>query len=431
MNSGGFREVPDAHYPQDAPNDWFYFQHSLAVSNPGPYLYTIHNRPDLIHGYRRLQDGRLELLSGFPYNIPVGPNNFRTAPIWLEGHPFLPVFYSSNAVNNGIGSFKINSDGSLTSLGFLDLGQIPDGLAPQAMAITPDGSALFVSCYDGDQILSIKVDTEDGTLGEPQLAALLPDHGRGLALTDDGQFLYATTVGGDSVLGFQVVGSELIPLDPASVHLPTDGLWLWTQGSFLAVGGLTAKKIVIFQIQQDGSLNFAPGSPMRISNGFHLIYAAFDNSSSQLFFGSAWRRAFHIDQHGQLLEFEDSPLRGGGEVHYGISVSPEPVGDPYSLTFAQTPGPQDQSIIIQGDPFTPFSLEINGECIPGLLTNDEGWAEIPAGTLIDSTVELKVYCQDEEILARVQTVPALSHVGQAILFMTLVLAAFWVSKYQK
>ncbi|MCB1050889.1 MAG: beta-propeller fold lactonase family protein [Acidobacteria bacterium] len=427
-NGGGFRALPDGVYPQPEPNGFLEFQHSVTVTDPGPFLYTTHTNPGVIYGYRRFLDGHLELLPNFPYYLPLGPNNLETSPIWLTKHPSKPILYSSNVFNHGISVFQIETNGSFSPTQTLILGELYTGYAPQALALSPDGSNLFVNCYQGDGILSIAVDPVTGELGTPAFAASLPGHGRGLVLSEDGQYLYATVVGGGQVYSFHVQGSSLTPLATPSFPLPNDGIWLFRKGNLIAVGGYETRIIVMYQIGPNGFLSLSPGSPHQTGIDFITIYAAFDEENRMFVGGNGLRSAFSVSPQGQLTPLLGSPLDVGSEAFFGVSVSPEVIGDPYSLDFAGFPRRGDPYLRIQGDPNSLFALQIGDECQADLWTDASGRFVYPSEPLVGTTVQIKAYCSDEAVIREVvfppRTVPTLSTWGLlalTTLLMTLAL----------
>jgi hypothetical protein len=316
-------------------------------------------------------------------------------------------------VNHSVGVFHIEPDGALTILQFLQLGANYQGYAPQALVLSPEGTTVFVNCYQGDGILSIPVDPDTGTLAGFTLEASLPGHGRGLALTDDGQFLFATIAGGNAVYGFRIQGSNLIPLEPPSVPLPNDGIWLFTKGSLLVLGGMETRMIAVYQIGAGGHLTPAPGSPHQTGIDFLTIYAAFDSGSKVFFGGMNLRYAFGISPQGILTPIPGSPLWVGSEAFFGVSVSPERIGDAYALAFVGFPHRGDPFIRIQGEPNTPFALQVGDTCTPGLITDAAGRIAVSAPPLPGTTIRIKAYCPDETVIREAvisgsQNVPTLS-----------------------
>jgi hypothetical protein len=171
--------------------------------------------------------------------------------------------------------------------------------------------------------------------------------------------------------------------------------------------------IAVYQIGAGGHLTPAPGSPHQTGIDFLTIYAAFDDHQHLFVGGNGIRSAFDVSPEGRLTSLPGSPLLVGSEAFFGVSVSPERIGDAYALDFVGFPHRGDPFIRIQGEPNTPFALQVGDTCTPGLVTDAAGLIAVPSPPLPGTTIRIKAYCSDETVIREVvtpgtQNVPALS-----------------------
>ena len=422
MNSQSNRELPESPYDfQDSPDDLLLtWVRTVTVSDPGPFLYASRQGPDQLYGYRRLPDGHLERLPGFPMNLQPNPLLPENCVVWLEKHPFLPVLYTSNAWSANVSIFRINSDGSLTEFAESPYAIESFIISPQGLAFTPNGKTAFLNTFDPDGIISMKVDTR-GMLSDAQHAAnLAGEPGRGVIITEDGRYLYATDRVGNRFFGFEVNGSQLISLPGFPIEIPLDTAWPTIQGRWLAAGGNDVRKVALWEILADGSLRMAPNSPLNVHSG-QLLYPAFNPSGTRISFGgNTFIHTFNIEANGYLATMGE-PVEVPGFC-WGTSMAPEIMGDPHSLDFLKLPEPGDDVLVFSGQANTPFYLDIDGQCVGPLVTDEDGFLEYSYSVGLDQSFSIRTYC-DEPGIQTTHTVPTLSSLGLWILIILLALSS--------
>lgn len=423
INSQSYRELPQSPYDfQPSVDDLLLtWVRTVAVSDPGPFLYASRQGPDQLYGYRRLPDGNLETLPGFPKNLQPNPLIPEHCVVWVEKHPLLPVLYTSNACSANISIYGINPDGSLV--------EFPESpylieqfvISPQGLAFTPDGQTAFLNTFDSVGLLSMKVDAQ-GLLSSAQHAAHLGGQpGRGVVITPDGQYLYATNRVGNHFFGFRIVATELTPLPGFPMEIPLDTFWPAIQGRWLAAGGHDVRKVAVWEILADGNLRLAPGSPLNVF-GAQMLYPAFNPTGNRIAFGgNTILNSFHLASDGRLTLIEQPPM-ADGSVCWGTSMAPEITGDPHTLDFLQLPEPGDDVLVFGGQPNTPFYLGIDGRCVGPLVTDQDGFLEYAYSVGLDQSFSIRAYC-DEAGIETTHTVPTLSTLGLWLLIILLALSA--------
>ncbi len=178
-------------------------------------------------------------------------------------------------------------------------------------------------------------------------------------------------------------------------------------------------------IGNDGSLTFAPGSPVDIFS-WQTIYSAFSADGSRILFGgNSYNHVFDLDQNGRLTPISQGPVEFDA-INYGVSASTETVGDPFNLNFAEPPEPGDQSITVGGDPDTPFYLKVDGVCEGPFSTGSDGQIVIPREVTIDQAILILAYCDEVIPAASFRSVPVLGPWSQVFLVCLLGLGGAWV-----
>jgi 6-phosphogluconolactonase len=77
------------------------------------------------------------------------------APSWVEWHPWLPVFYAANEVDDGgVTSVDVRSPADMRILNYLPTG----GAAPCHLAVGPDGRYLLAANYGGGSVTAFALD---------------------------------------------------------------------------------------------------------------------------------------------------------------------------------------------------------------------------------------------------------------------------------
>ncbi len=428
INSQRYRELPQSpyHFQPSEDDQLLTWVRTVAISDPGPFLYASRQGPDQLYGYRRMPDGHLETLPGFPMNLQPNPLIPEHCVVWVEKHPLLPVLYTSNACSTHLSIYHINDDGSLTEFPESPYRLEHFRVSPQGLAFTPVGDTAFLNTFNSEGLLSMKVDST-GMLSDAQQASHLAGFpGRGVVITPDGRYLYATDVRGNRFFGFRIEGTELTALPGFPIEIPLDAYWPTIQGRWLAGGGGQAYKVALWEILPDGSLQLAPGSPLDVY-GVQMVYPAFNPSGNRIAFGGNTNlNSFHIAEDGRLTLIEQPPV-AEGSVCWGTSMAPEITGDPTTLHFLAFPQPGDELLFIGGDPDTPFYLGIDDDCFGPLVTDQDGFLEYQHLVRKDQSFTIRSYC-DEAGIETTQTVPTLSTIG---LFSLIALLIFCGLAYKE
>ena len=424
VNSQSYRELPESPYPfEPSGNDVFIlFVSTLAIDDPGPYLYATRQGPDQIYGYRRLPDGHLEPLPGSPTTPYVAPGTAGLGFVWLEKHPLLPVLYTSNAAPDTINIYRIEPDGRLTEFPESPFSVRHLASSPQALAFTPSGDIAFLNNFDTRGILALKLDDQGMFTGVEPAARVGNEPGRGVRVTRDGRYLYATNRIGTQIFGFSIEGTVLTPLPDFPIDIPFQTVWFAIQGDWLAAGSASTGHVAVWRILPDGNLQLGPGSPIEVHSD-DLYYPAFSPDGRRLSFGgNTYLWLFDLAEDGRLTVSHHAPVIRGG-ICYGASMAPEIRGDPHALTFLTPPQPGDKRVILHGQANTPFYLLSDGQCHGPYTTDDDGFAEIDLPVGEDQTIHIRAYCDESQNIDTAHTVPALTSFGLSILVLVLMTIA--------
>ncbi len=420
VNSQTFRELPSSPYPLERTEDDGYrlYHGSVTFSDPGPFLYVYRHEPVQIYGYRREIDGQLTLLPGFPLTF-LNPPGTAQAGIWsILKHPYLPVLYTVDYAWDRVRAFRVETSGILSELPGSPLAVYPTIIGLHSMSISPDGRFGFLTSYEAAPvnndpaltftgISTITMDPKTGVMLSFRREAntAVPPHG--MTLTDDGRFLYITNFTPGEIHGYAVKGDHLMELPTSPFIVPLDPVFLWTQGTMLAVGGDESQSVALCTIQGDGSLTLAPGSPVPVHSA-NNIYAAFSPRGDRILFGgNTFVVAFDITPDHRLIPIPGTPYPLQG-INWGVSVAPELKGDLFSLRFDPKPHLGDTQISVIGDAHTPFYLKRNGVCTGPFTTDANGHFEMPVPVIgADTLFTLHAYCDESANGDYAATVPTL------------------------
>lgn len=195
MNDRGYRELPNSPYQLEHFDEVnLKFQSSVIFSEPGKFLYFSRLEPDQIYGFRRLLDGSLEPLPNFPIDLPpIRYDNDVGGIIALEKHPYLPVFYSIQALDDLIRGWRVMPDGQVEPLAnspFLVGDDFVLGL--QGFDMTQDGTTFFLNTIFGGVIFKGHVDPNTGVIQGIEIADEHSEDGREILLSEDEKYLYTT-----------------------------------------------------------------------------------------------------------------------------------------------------------------------------------------------------------------------------------------------
>lgn len=294
------------------------------------------------------------------------------------------VYVVKSTAPNSVAAFSVNPNGSLTEIAGSPFvtggsGGFVEFITPNPITSVRAGSLLFVANDSG--ISAFKINPTTGSLtpvpGSP--FSTIPFFGQySLTASPDGRFLFASLIRvvEGSILVFRIEQNGSLTPVPGSPFPTTSGTFriqVSPNNQLLAVGHPFGNKISIYRIAQNGSLTLAPGSPLQVGD----ISAAEFNCSSNLLFateaGNATKiHVFNVDSNGGLAPISGSPFSGPGNASEALVLSP----DERNL-FVTT---IDNSVI-------SFNVASNGSLsvVPGspFLTGVEGFEHAPTQLAIN------------------------------------------------
>ena len=233
------------------------------------------------------------------------------------------LFVNNQAASgNSINGYSVAADGTLTSLAGSPvatggLGATVACPSVNRLALSAGNNLLFVS-NGGDQTISaFQIDPANGALtataGSPFASGLTLDACSGISLsaTLDGRFLMASSNGQIATFGIGA-GGALTPLfNAVNPVVPNAGMKISANGLFLAVSNGTS--VSVFDINPDGSLTAASGSPFAEAGTGSLAGLDF-SSTSGLLYGAeasptaALADAWTVGANGALAAIAGSPF---------------------------------------------------------------------------------------------------------------------------
>lgn len=248
----------------------------LQEAQPIGYLYINQGTTDrnsdrtdnVVSGLAAFADGSLSILPGSPWPTgghgPGGPAFLAAPRLGISAQANPPRLYVVDQGSDDIAVFSIAAGGALQAL--------PDspfrsgGIAPQGLALTPDGRFLFVGHTGSNSVVPFAL----GDRGEMAPAAGPIDLGslpNGMAVTADGRFLVVALpllariaileIGPGGALGHAPGSPFRCDADTA------DGIALGRGGALLYVAdaSLAGTEISSYSLGLHGSLGRTPGSP--------------------------------------------------------------------------------------------------------------------------------------------------------------------------
>lgn len=175
--------------------------------------------------------------------------------------------YTANQQTNNISAFTVQSSGALFPIAGSPFAS--NGAGPTALAVSPNGSFLFVSnasTFGAANVASFTVDRNSGAL-TPISTVALPVNAVALALTVDplGHFVFVIDSQSRSLFVFTIGPSGLLtaaPGSPVAVGLCPDSIAIDGSSRFVFVGNECDNTISGFTINgTTGFLLPIPGSP--------------------------------------------------------------------------------------------------------------------------------------------------------------------------
>lgn len=210
-------------------------------------LYIVTQGAPSVQGYTiGLSNGSLSAIAS-----PVATGSTPQAAAIM---PDLSALFVANESANSISGYQVNSDGSLTAAS----GTTATGSSPMALAIDPGGKFLFVANQGSSNVsvYSINSGALSQVKGSPfttiapgTTAATGPT---GLAVSPTGNFLYVANNFTNTVSAFSFDGSSgaltPVPGSPYAVALNPSGLAISPAGTFLLVANTGSNNVSSFAI---------------------------------------------------------------------------------------------------------------------------------------------------------------------------------------
>ena len=127
----------------------------------------------------------------------------RTIAVSPDGRNLYVAESNGQIAPGDVGEFQIAADGSLTRLG-----QVDAGVDPYGLAISPDGSSVYVTLQGTGQVEMYDRSSEDGTLTpkSPEFASAGDGNAEpdSIVLTPDGKYAYVANYNESSIAAFKV-----------------------------------------------------------------------------------------------------------------------------------------------------------------------------------------------------------------------------------
>jgi 6-phosphogluconolactonase len=304
---------------------------SIAIHPPGDFIYiTNFGGANLTQLNINTGNGDLAIPpvnSALPPLTPANIFNTGGNPVAVVISSSSPHVYVLNQSPGNISAFLLDP-----SLGGLSLISNPPGngtgsistygtlTAPTSMAISPNGSFLFVASPSTATVSAFSVNNGDGSLaavaGSPFTVGTAGATPTWVTVEPSGKFLYVADSAHNAVLAFSIGSNGT--LSQVGTAFPTGNnpthLSVSADGTLLFVSNTNDNTVSAFVIGTDGTLGAVAGSPFATggqSPGFLLA------TGSQLFVADTATNdiaAFNIGVNGVLSAVSGSP--------FGVPVSP-------------------------------------------------------------------------------------------------------------
>jgi 6-phosphogluconolactonase (cycloisomerase 2 family) len=290
---------------------------------------------NIVSGLAAFADGSVSLLPGSPWPTgghgPRGPA-FLAAPrlgIRVLGSP--PRLYVVDQGSDDIAVFSIGAGGDLSPLAGSPFPS--GGIAPEGLALTPDGRFLFVGHQESRTVVPFSLTPE----GVPVAAAEPVDLGSppdGMAVTPDGRFLIATLPFLARIAILEIGPGGRLDHAPGSPFRgdsdAADGVALGRGGALLYVANASPQmsEISLYSLGPEGDLRRTPGSPFRsagaATNIIHMLPGGRTLAASLA--GSNRVAVFAIDTEGRPAPVPGSPFRNSSLGFVPTGLASEPLG---------------------------------------------------------------------------------------------------------
>jgi DNA-binding beta-propeller fold protein YncE len=245
----------------------------IAISPNGSCLYVTNSGSDGSNGLSAYSIGSGGTLS--PITLSTAGSTTGSQPWGIAISPNGSYLYVTNRNGESTGSlsaYSIGSTGTLSPITLSAAGSTT-GAGPEGIAISPNGSHLYVANYASNSLSAFTIGS-NGTLSPITLstAGSTTGSGGGIAISPNGSYLYVTNGGIDGTNGLSAFtigpGGTLSPITLSTAGSTTgsyaEGIAISPNGSYLYVtntnhngtGSLSA-----YSIGSDGTL-----SPITLSS---------------------------------------------------------------------------------------------------------------------------------------------------------------------
>jgi 6-phosphogluconolactonase (cycloisomerase 2 family) len=319
-----------------------------SSSSNNRYLYASIPASNQIVAYREdPNSGVLTQLAGSP--ISVGP-----AVQSLAVHPSKKFLYAANSGEGDISLFSILSGGGLQEI----TPRTVAGTAPTVLTMDSAGSYLFVGNAGSNDLSIFSISSDTGAL--TQVGTNIPIGLTPLAmkLSPSGNYLYVTGQQSQGFIEvFTVNAGAIAPLLPNAVFLTGNGpygLELAASGSVLYTANKLDNTLSEFTVQPDGSLLQITGSPVggNITGPDALLI---DKSGTYLYVanqGASTLSGYSIGSDGTIALLTTSPFGTGSQPSVIVS---DPNGK--YLFVGNQASPAVQSFSLDGSTGTLTSVQ--------------------------------------------------------------------------
>jgi 6-phosphogluconolactonase len=237
------------------------------------------------------------------------------------GNHFLFV---ANQGSNNVSVFSIGSNATLTSAGTVDTGTTPLGgsasATPNAVAVTPSGSFLYVANQGQNTVTAFAVNSGTGALTPVggRAAANFPagTAPSGLTIDPSGKYLFVANSGSNNVSAFVICTSALpgcgattngalvaVPGSPFSAGLGPVSLAVDPAGNFLYVVDMMSNQLSGYRINPSTGALTALATPA-VSTGTSPLFVAIHHAGNYLYVsnnGADTISGFHLVTQSGVL----------------------------------------------------------------------------------------------------------------------------------
>ena len=286
-----------------------------------PTAYLPNFFTNTVSAYSLASDGDLSPIAGSPFSAGG------IAPLGVAITPDGSHMYVTNLESQSVSAFELDADGSPEPV---PGSPFATGVWPWGVAVSPDGEHLYV-VNDGSDSVSAYSIAADGSLSPVSGSPFLTQSGaksNGIAATPDGQHLYVTNQGTASVVAFSIAADgSLTPVagSPFAAGSTPKGARVTPDGKYLYVANATSGSISAYLIGSNGVLSPVTGSPfptegapggLAITPNGESLYVSHVGEGNKV-----W--GYTIGSDGSLSPVPGAPFPTGGRRSNGVGVSPD------------------------------------------------------------------------------------------------------------